>query len=331
MKIVSASLAICLCVGLALFAPGCGLLNSGSSSSANTFYTNAANTTPVFKPSSASGAGVNTASSSWESGNPLYSVYYSLREFISSRDEGHVDRSNIYKLLIDVDSVFSGLSGSAGSITAQSVTPPFAGLPAVTCNQAYNDTSGRKAIAMTETTVETSAIISWIWGSGGQEEYGIAALVFNKSTHDITIDMTYSVDYNLSDTATDYNMRCHVTGNPNTNTFQYKYLIGDRAIVAQGVSQGAGNYMLFKYKGDDNAVKYIVASAEAGESYFKAENTTPANIYGTTEVNNLPASVATYQNWVVSTNFFSSSDLVTNLNQLNIGNSKAGTIYINYQ
>jgi hypothetical protein len=87
--------------------------------------------------------------------------------------------------------------------------------------------------------------------------------------------------------------------------------------------------MLFKYKGISNVVKYVVASAEASEAYFKAENTTPTNI--TTEANDLPASVAAYKTWVVATNFFTSAEVLSNLNQLNVGNPKAGTIYINYR
>jgi hypothetical protein len=69
--------------------------------------------------------------------------------------------------------------------------------------------------------------------------------------------MTYSVDYDLSDTATYYNTRCYVTGNAGTNTFEFKYIVGNNTIVAKGVSRGAGNYMLFKYAGPATDEKYI--------------------------------------------------------------------------
>lgn len=311
---------------------GCGLLNSGGSSFAVSFYSNAASTTPVFKPISASASAIASAAASWESGGPLYRVYFSLREFLASRDEGRVDRSNLYKLLIDVDSVFSGLSGSAAPIATQEVTPPFAALPKVTCDKAKNDTAGKKAIAMTETSAEVNAIITWIWSdSSTKEEYGIASIKYGKLTHDITIDMTYSVDYDLSSTATDYNLRCYVTGNTGTNSFEYKYLVGDDGIVAKGISRGAGNYMLFKYRGVNGPVQYIVASAEADESFFKGQFTTPTAIYATTEVGNLPTSeVGEYKDWVETTAFFTAADLVTDISVLNSGNPRQGTIYLNY-
>lgn len=328
------ALFIGLAVSMAAIVVSCGQTSSGGGGSTISLYTSMTSTTPVIKPISTSSSGLSriaaTDGTSWESGNPLYSVYFTVREFLHSRDEGIVDRSNLYKLLYDVDTVLSGLTGTAVAIATQEVTPPFASLEAVNCNKAYNDTTGQRAIAITETSAETNAIISWIWTTGAsQKEYGIAKVLLNKTTYDITVDMVFSVDYNLSDTATDYNLRCQVTGNTSTHTFQYKYLIGNNAIVAKGISKGAGNYMLFKYKGLSNVVNYVVASAEASEAYFKAENTTPTNI--TTEANDLPASVSAYKTWVVATDFFTTAEALTNLNQLNVGNPKAGTIYINYQ
>ena len=270
------------------------------------------------------------SSSEWGSGNPLYSVFFSLREFISSRDEGHIDRSNLYKLLIDVDSVYSGLTSSATTITEQEITPPFAGLQKIVCDKAYNDTTGNRAIAMKETTSEINSIITWIWtDSAEKKEYGVATIKYEKLTSNITVDMTYSVDYDLSDTKTDYNTRCYVTGNAGTNTFEYKYRVDNNTIVAKGVSRGAGNYMLFKYAGPGTPEKCIVAEGTADESFFKSENTTPTTIYSTSDA--LPATVAAYKDWVVSTEAFALTDLVTDINVFNIGNAKAGTIYIDYR
>jgi len=309
---------------------GCGVVNSGSSPVTTTFYTNTANTTPVFKPSSASASSVRPSVSvkEWGSG-PLYSVYYSLREFLSSRDEGKVDRSNLYKLLIDVDSVFSGLSSSAVPITEQEITPPFDKLEKVICDKAYNDTSGKKAIAMKETTDEVNAIITWIWSdAANKEEYGIATIKYDKNTNDITVDMTYSVDYDISTSATDYNLRCYVKGNAATNAFEFKYIVGNNTIVAKGVSKGAGNYMLFKYAGSGTDNKYIVVEGTADESFFIAQNSTPTEIF--TSEAELPATVSAYKDWVVSTKAFSESDMVTDISVLNTGNGKQGTIYINH-
>lgn len=330
-----AGLACVLGLVLAFISSGCGVTNSGGSSVTTSFYTETSNTTPVFEPASTSTSSVRPSAASflsteeWGSGNPLYSVYYSLREFISSRDEGVVDRSNLYKLLIDVDNVFSGLSSSAVTITEQSITPPFDQLQAIVCDKAYNDTSGKRAIAMKETTDEVNAIITWIWSdTATKEEYGIATITYNKVNGNITVDMTYSVDYDLSDTATDYNTRCYVTGNAGTNTFEFKYIVGQNTIVAKGVSKGEGNYMLFKYAGPSVDERYIVVEGTADESFFSAQNSSPTQIY--TSADDLPATVAAYKDWVVSTEAFTADDMVTDISTLNVGNDHEGTIYINH-
>ncbi|MFC1496535.1 hypothetical protein ACFL52_03875 [Candidatus Margulisiibacteriota bacterium] len=327
MKINNTVLFVFFCF-LAVVLISCGQNTVDSSSGTRTFYSNTANTTPVFEPASASSSNIKKQAA-WSSGNALYSVFFTLREYLTSRDEGIVDRSNLYKLLYDVDTVFSGISGEAAAITEQSITPPFSGFSAVTCNKAKNDTSGKRAIAIKQTGDETNAIVSWIWtDSATKEEYGIATLQFNNSTKDLEIDMVFSVDYDSGDTATDYNLRCQVAGNADNNTFQFKYIIGDTKIVAKGVSQGAGEYMLFKYASGSDPYKYLVASAEADEAFFIAENNTPSNIYSDTNL--LPATVASYKTWVVNETPFSSSDLLTDISTLNSGNSKSGTIYISY-
>jgi len=86
--------------------------------------------------------------------------------------------------------------------------------------------------------------------------------------------------------------------------------------------------MLFKYISGSDPVKYIVTPSDADEGTFIAENSVSQNIY--TDPNNLPSTVSAYKDWVVSTDFFTSSDLMTNTNLLNAGNDKAGTIYIKY-
>lgn len=316
---------------------GCGTLTGGGDSAGGYFfYTNTSNTTPVFKPSSTSTQALGilniraTATSEWGAGNALYPVYFSLREFLSARDEGKVDRSNLYKLLIDVDSVFSGITPEAQSITEQEITPPFSNLQKVTCNKAVNDTANKRAIALKDTTAEVAAVISWIWSDSPQKnEYGIASLIYDKATEEITVDMSYSVDYDVSNPETEYNLRCNVTGNALQDAFQFKYIIGDTIkIVAKGISRGAGNYMLFKYTGFGSAVKYIVVPGDADEDFFKAQNTNPTLIYD--DADNLPSSVEAYKTWVVNTDFLTTAEVVSNINTLNSGTTNEGTIYINY-
>jgi hypothetical protein len=323
----------------ALFCFGCG--SSGTSSS-STFFTNlASSTTPVFVPTTTSGRALGVfemlnvqSTSEWGAGNPLYAVYFSLREFLSSRDEGSVDRSNLYKMLIDVDSVYSSGTSEALPITAEVITPPFALLPTKTCEAAVNDTTNKKALAYKETSGLIDAIMSWIWtDSPTKNEYGVAVVGYDKSTHDLNVDMVYSVDYDLSGTVTDYNLRSQVSGNPDLHSFEFKYVIGGSSgsavqLVAKGISRGAGNYMLFKYTGWGSAVKYIVVPGTADESYFIAQNTTPTDIY--TNPDDLPSTVDEYKSWVVNATFLATSEMLTDTATLNAGNPKAGTIYINY-
>ena len=312
---------------------GCGSLNTGTTSSTDgLFYSNTASATPVFEPVAASASGISAKSANpWESGYILYSVYFTLRGYDAPRDEGFVDRSNLYKLLTDVDTVYSGQSGNVQTITEQAITPPFGQLSSVVCNQAYNDESNQRAIALKSNSEEAKSIQTWIWSDAANKaEYGIASINKNMLTNDITVEMTYSVDYDTSTPTTEYNLRCFVEGNTSLNTFQFKYIIGTAQIVAKGVSSGEGNYMLFKYSRDisGETTKYIVVPSGTDESFFMELNEYPINIY--TDPASLPASVAAYKDWVVDTEFFTASDLMTDITTLNTGNSKEGTIYLNY-
>lgn len=312
--------------------------NNSPQSHAAVFFNSAESTTPVFKPTTAESSSITpitakTPPQNWGSGLPIYSVYYSLREFIHDRDEGHVDRSNLYKLIYDVDTVYSGTSELASTLNEQTVVPPFNALPSVVCNRGINNTDGNNAIVLKETTETIDAIITWIWSDQpNKNEYGIAAIHFDKITNNITIDMTYCVDYDTSTPTTDYNMRCHVNGNASANAFEYQYILSYMnntydVIVAKGISRGAGNYMLFKYR-DNGTTKYLVAPGDADETYFSNEYSSPTHTY--TDPNELPASVADYKDWVVQTGFFESTDLVTDTRHFNSGNSKQGTIFLNF-
>lgn len=311
---------------------GCGQLTGGSSG-ASYFNPLVEASAPVFKPSTASAQAAQVfdihaqATSDWGSGNPLYAVYFSLREYINSRDNGIVDRSNIYKLLTDTDAVFSAASPDAVAITEQLITPPFTVMSAVTCDKAHNDTTNKQGIALKETSSTVNGIMTWIWSdSPTKNEYGVVNA--SRDATSVWVDMSYSVSYDLSTTETTYNLRGKVSGNPSSHEFEYRYIIGGYKIVGKGVSRGAGNNMLIKYAGPGSVTKYIVVPGTADEDWFEAQNTTPTAIY--TDTSSLPATVADYTTWVVDTAFLTSADLLTDSNNLNSGNSRQGTIYIYY-
>lgn len=320
---------------ISLVSNGCGQTGGGATTGGGYFKPKAAETTPVFKPATASSQSVSLfkvtaqSTSEWGAGNPLYTVYFSLREFVSARDEGKVDRSNVYKLLTDVDTVFASATVEVQTITEQEITPPFSRLQKQTCDKLHNDTANKRALALKETDTLVNAVMSWIWtDSPTKNEYGVASATFNKSTNDLTVDMSYSVDYDITSTETDYNLHGYISGNAAQNTFQYKYIIGDCQIVGQGVSRGAGNYMLIKYSGFSGGTKYIVVPGDADESFFIAQNSSPTQIFSSPA--DLPASVEAYKDWVANTAFFTSADLLTDTASLNSGTTRAGTIYLNY-
>ena len=283
-------------------------------------YSNMKATTPVFAVSSAS-ASFQSRSLIWGSliwgyENPLYSVFYSLRSFTYPDDEGKVDRSNIYKLIFDAQTILNTVLANATAITPQEISSPFPGI----------DTTGIKfdhAIISEDDEVSGAyltdgnvirAIVSWRWteeSSPNKDEIGVARIDYNRTSGDISIDMVFSVDYAISDDARDYNMRCRVSGNMTDHTFKFKYRIDNQDIIAQGVSSGEGKYMLFRYSSSSDT--YIVVPAGSGEDYFKNSPTTY------TSTSSLPAEVSEYVTWVSSEAAFTDSDMFTKLSSLTGG------------
>jgi hypothetical protein len=315
---------------------GCGQTGSSSGSSIQSirFYSVAADTTPVFDPI----ASASAASSNWGSGNTMYSLYYALREYVDSRDNGRIDRANLYRLLYDVETLFSGMTGRVVALSsAEAITPPFNFGNHYIYASALNDESGKIAAAMTQEGEVTRGIVSWIWtdSGDGHKEYGVLEASMEQTSRNITVDFVFSVDYTPGDTICDYNNRTRISGNSGTHAFQFVQTLGGRSsettqLVGQGVSRGEGNYLLFKVTSNNNdgfnSPLYVVMSAEAGEAELKNFVTTEA--YASAAA--LPASVASYVNYVSSTPFFSLSDLLVDLNDLNKGTTREGTIYLNY-
>ncbi len=303
----------------------CGGSDSAVTPASIDLYSNMKATTPVFAVSSASASFQNEGSALeacrsrsliWGSGNPLYSVFYSLRSFTYPDDEGKVDRSNIYKLIFDSQTILNTVLSSATAITPQEISSPFPGI----------DTSGIKfdhAIISESEDVSGAyltdgnvirAIVSWKWTEESypdKDEIGVARIDYNRTSGDISIDMVFSVDYAISDDARDYNMRCRVSGNMTDHTFKFKYRIGTQDIIAQGVSSGEGEYMLFRYSSSSDT--YIVVPAGSGEDYFKNSPTTY------TSTSSLPAEVSEYVTWVSSEAAFTDSDMFTKLSSLTGG------------
>lgn len=300
------------------FIPG---LNSVSSD----IFNQLKKTTPVFGATTAArslaAGGAAARDFSSQDGGVLYAAYYTLRDFNHATDEGVVDRSNLYKIIYDVESVFEGATWAATSIGPEAVAAPF---PKIASGAQYEfgGTTANSSVVYKKTGNAVDALVSWKWTENGKpdkDEIGIAKFASNPDTGDIAIDFAFSVDYKVSDSPRDYNNRCVVSGNLKTHEFQFVYRIQGWNIAAKGVSQGSG-YMLFKYL-DMGTTKYLVVPAGAGMDFFAAEFNA-ASPKAVTDPALLPASVADYKDWVVAASFFADDDMFDDSTDLTNGGWK---------
>lgn len=236
------------------------------------------------------------------------------------------------KMLYDVDTLYNGTRGMAALLPETiEITPPFNFGNGYTYNKSAKVEVDERSIALSETDTTIYAMVTWIWREDEnplKAEYGVFEAVFNKTTQDITVDFVFSVDYDTSDTATDYNMRTWLTGNALTHAFEYKCILGGATagdsfttIVAKGISQGEGNKSLFKFDNLSESTLYLVVNSGDGEDELEA-----ATVY--TDPDALPAGVSDYKTFVTAEPFFQFSDLLSDSADLNFGNDNAGTIYI---
>jgi hypothetical protein len=248
-------------------------------SSQELFSATMSETTPVYsllEPTAARAASVTPQDMvEWGNGaGPIYQLFFTLREFQSPRDEGVVDRSNFYKLLYDAENALLGAYESAADLDEPvQIASPFAGIDTsgTLFSKAANIESDAQSIAYNNTDEALEALMTWKWTeeeNPDKAERGIAYYVLDKATQDVSIDMVFSVDYDIATPESTYNLRCKATGNAADHSFEFNYLIGTTAIIAKGVSQGENNYVIFKYSSGGNTY-YLRMPAEAGEEDFK--------------------------------------------------------------
>ncbi|MBN1111907.1 MAG: hypothetical protein JXA53_03205 [Bacteroidales bacterium] len=299
-------------------------------------FDNVKNTSPVFMPddSYAMSTQLVSKSDNWGSGNAIYTIYGTLRSYTHPDDDGKIDRSNIYKSMFDLETLFNSDIDSDNLLSeSKDLTPAFD----FGNTRSYDSYIEKDDLCLAFKALDNSksAIIGWHWyddGNALKRETGVAQLVINNDNTEIDIDMVFAVDYDIATTETDYNIRLKLTGNPTTHEFEFQYRIGSTSIVASGISQGANNYFLFKVKGDgtpnSNTTYYFVIPADADEEYLK--NLTFDDAY-TNSDDITDTNVANYLAFVRDTPFFDDNDMVTDMNDLNKGNNRQGTMYVNYQ
>lgn len=311
--------------------------NNGSDISISLFE-DVSNTAPVFKPDAGAVSLLtkSVTNQEWGSGNVIYSIYYTLREYKHPDDDGVVDRSNIYKTMFDIESLINGTPESLNLLSESKVLiPAFDFGHSRTYDSYFENQEQHRCLAIKETDDQKSFLLGWNWfdtGNDLKKESGVAQVIISDVQTLIDIDMIFAVDYDTETSKTDYNIRLHLNGNPITHEFEFSYRIGQLSIVAKGISQGDGNYFLFKTKGentpDASQTYYFVIPADADEAYL--ENLTFEGAY--TSIDEVvDSSVDTYKSYVNETPFFTDSDMLTDINNLNKDTNLQGTVYVNYK
>ena len=161
-------------------------------------------------------------------------------------------------------------------------------------------------------------------------EYGVLQESLDEVTRDLSIDLAVWVDYDGDD---DYCYRNSIRGNTETHEFTVRAMKGSLAagatkisIVGKGISEGVGNYFLFKAIGDDDVATYFCIKATDGESELKL-----MDLNGSAAVD---VNCAVYQADVDALGPFELTDLLCASSDLNPGGTgiaAEGSIYLEFQ
>ena len=276
-----------------------GSSSSGSSSADDTLFYDAIKlVSPSFSSDDSSASFYQSdITTSWESGNPVYEVFYILQEFDPDTDQGVIDTSNLYKTMWESRGFFANTKSGCTAITEQIIAPPFDfGNEDITYNCAFNSESATgydfagaykeldensDIIAIDEGSEEsgTTAVIKhglfgFVWvdsGDNAHYEYGTMQAVLDTTTDDLSVDIAVWVDY---DEENDYCYRNEITGNTSTHAFTIRAIKGNKvsgstytSIVGKGISQGEGEYFLLKVEGSGlDSSKYYCIGAEDSET-----------------------------------------------------------------
>lgn len=305
---------------------------------------------PAFSPvgSSSISKALNT---SWETGNPLYGLFYILREFDPDTDQEVIDTSNLFKTMYEAKNYMGSTRSECTAITEQAITPPFDfGNAAVTYNCAYNkeaengydiggamkdvDANG-DVIAMTAEQKETKSatakygLFGFVW-PGDHNEYGVLQGFYDAATSALSVDIAVWVDYAGNN---DFCYRNDIDGNAATHLFTFRSMKGNLvegsdylSIVGKGISQGAGNYFLIKMTNNDITGKYYCIGADDGETELMA-----MEVEGSDTV---PENCAAYQADVDAMTMFTTADLACQSSDFNpdgTGTAAEGTIFLDFQ
>lgn len=349
------------CVSIPLIITGC---NSGITTIGNPtdiagmdFYTAGRETIPHFKPetSSASSSPHVRADASLVPGNPLYDIFYLLRDFDPNTDQGVIDTSNLLKTLYETNNFYPHTKSSCSAITEQVIVPPFNfGNVSTTYNCAFNEDASNgydfggafkeldetgNILAITEERRNTTSAIFkyalfgfvWVDSNNNHFEYGVLQAFLDALNKQLSIDIAVWVDYVGEN---DYCYRNDIDGNPETHEFMIRSIKGNKtpgssytSIVGKGFSQGAGKYFLLKVASSSLSTnRYYCVGADDGEAELATMDPNGSD--------SVDPNCAEYQAIVDSLTLFTTDHLACRSSDFNPGGTgmaAEGTIFLNFQ
>jgi len=248
------------------FVASCG---SGDDRDPNFLINAAKNVTPAISGSIVSsfreGASSARTMSEWNNGNAMYELFTVLRNFNPDTDQGVIGVDNMYMNLWLAGMYYSEHIESLDDLSAKPISSPFSGFKTVdsalaesvfsdTYDQAKNalNTGGNTTeahMAARETGAEKHMLITF--KNGGC--WTVLQGVYNGDSKDIELNSTTACIEGSYTETNSYIQRNYIKGNENTHSFilkavKYSGAGYKLALVGKGISQGSGNYFLFKMK-----------------------------------------------------------------------------------
>ena len=289
--------------------------SSSGSSSSNFFYTAAQDVGPTIE----SGSGSSSMFSRMESltsGGPYEDIYTVLRDYEYPRDEGVIDMHNIYKVLYTAGQIYATAESSCTTITDATIDAPFSmgldGTHTYDCAGNSNAMSDSYAngYAIRDSGDYKYGLLTYRWSPDAPDhlEHGVLQGTYADASGDLDIRMLHHVIYD-STSDTGFAVRTHLTGNDQTHAFTIKMVSTDNStdsyisLVGKGVSQGSGEYFLFKANTQSYTGKYFCIAAPPTESDLETMEGTDPNGKDTVDSN-----CTTYQTDVDAMSFLDATN-----------------------
>jgi hypothetical protein len=251
---------------LALWLAGCGGAKKESQGpSSNVLYAAARNITPAVASAAPTasfqavgGAPMMAAAATmpWWSGNMGGLIFQTLRDYQYPRDEGKVDATNIYKVLLEAGNEFERRYPQLTAITEKAVASPFDFGPftvADTYDKAKNNVGGATVhMAARQAGNDKHMLVAAASGDATWITQG----VYRGDSKDLELNSMMIVRYTSGSMAGDvYGIRSYILGNETTHAFTFRFLQFSSnsaggmhyyySVIGTGISQGTGGHFLF--------------------------------------------------------------------------------------